>query len=97
MPTVDRQPWVGLLPLAAAAVASVEADTEAMPPEEAAVHRERVHAAAAVVDEWAAQVDRWTLVADRARAEAAAETAARALPGETPYQTQARLLGRGED
>ena len=32
--------------------------------------------------------------ANRLRAEAQAETAALARPGETPYQTRARLLGR---
>lgn len=94
MSAAEPSPWVGLPALARAAVAYIEAETGPAPTPAAAERLERVQALAEQVDAWAAQVDRWTLVADQTRAAAAAATAAQARPGETPYQTQARLLGR---
>lgn len=103
MPTAERMPLFGALALARQCVVTVDALTRDLPAEVGQPLRDGARrdlaAAEAMAVDWlpAEAVAGMVGEAERIRSEAIAATAAQARPGETPYQTQARLAGRGED
>lgn len=98
---VDTPPLFGALAVVRQVERAIDAITADLPPDVRAPlvegARRDVEAAEVQADAWAPQLARWDVEAERIRAAARAETAALARPGETPYQTRARLLGRGDD